>query len=160
MSKLQKNIQQYIELMYSEQSELSTIVDLSEKQRTACQRAKLDFDSEEVQKLVLLTDTKFRDQVFEYICSNNSLEYSLTMSDLHLLHNMQRKLIEPLDDADEKSINLRNQMSEKADALLARITTRIQRIFRGKEETKLAMEKMRTQRPQRPEQRLRDKKKP
>ena len=52
VTKLTKNVQTYIELVYSEKSELNHIADLEERKKTACEKAKLDYEDAKTQDII------------------------------------------------------------------------------------------------------------
>lgn len=157
-TKLSKNIQSYIELVYSEKSELNIIQDLEERKRTACQKAKLDPSSEAMQSVIRMQDKTVNDQIFEYLRQNNSNEFILLISDQHLFWELMQRNAKPMAegiDAELKDLDLKTKISEKAEQLLERIVLRRKKIFKGEEEDKMAEDKIRILSP---EQRLKQRK--
>jgi hypothetical protein len=159
-SKLQKNIQQYIQLVYSEKSELNSIADLEERKRQACEKAKLDYKQEAVQAIIHMKDLVVNEQIFEHLRIQNPNDFILLISDQHLFWEIMQRQMEPLvvsEDKDTvlKDLDLKTKMSEKAQDLLDRIKERIKVVFAGEGEQRIAEQKIRLMRP---EDRLRDKK--
>jgi hypothetical protein len=163
-SKLQKNIQQYIQLVYSEKSELNIIENLEERKKKACEKAKLDYASEAVQKIIHIKDKEANTLIFEHCRTTCSNEFYLYMADQHLFWEQTQILMEPLkkitedgktEEIDEEAMmkrtNLKDTISRNCEKLLERLNTRRLSIFKGEAESKMAAEKIRSLRP---EQRL------
>jgi len=157
-AKLSKNIQSYIELVYSEKSELNIIADLEERKRTACQKAKLDPAAEDVKLILQMRDKTVNEQIFEYLRQQNSNEFILLISDQHLFWELMQRNAKPMAegiDAELKDLDLKTKISEKAEQLLERIVLRRNKIFKGDAEDKMAEDKIRILSP---EQRLKQRK--
>jgi hypothetical protein len=152
-AKISKNIEQYIELVYSEKSELNTVQDLQERKKQACAKAKLNFNDEAVQLIVTMKDEKVRAKIFDYLVSQNSNDFILLVSDQHLFWQMQQRLMEPLaqttnTDSDLKDLDLKTKISEKSESLLERIKMRYRSIFKGESEQEIGAQKIRLMRPE------------
>lgn len=157
-TKLAKNIQQYIELVYSEKSDLNTIQDLDERKKTACEKAKLDHSSDVIQKMLKMQDKDTNEQIFDFLIANNREEFILYISDQHLFYELQKRQMKSMKDDDSdselKDLDLKTKISEKSEQLLERIKVRRAKLFGGKDEQEAAAKV----RMQRPEERLRNKK--
>lgn len=152
-AKISKNIEQYIELVYSEKSDLNKIVDLQERKKQACIKAKLNFNDESVQLIVNMKDEKVNPRIFDYLTSQNSNDFILLLSDQHLFLQMQQRLMEPLaqtqnTDSDLKDLDLKTKISEKSESLLERMKLRYSKIFKGDHEQEFAIQKIRLMRPE------------
>lgn len=150
-TKVNKNIEQYIDLVYSQKSVLNNIPDLDERKKVACERVKLDYASESVQDILNMKNQDVNDLIFHHLCSKNPNDYILLIADEHLFSGMMKRLMKPLtDDEDEinKDLDLKTKMSEKAKGLLERINERRLLIFMGESESKMAEEKIRIMRPE------------
>jgi hypothetical protein len=152
-AKISKNIDQYIELVYSEKSDLNKIIDLQERKKQACAKAKLNFNDEAIQLIVNMKDEKVNIRIFEYLTTQNSNEFILLLSDQHLFLQMQQRLMEPLaqtanTDSDLKDLDLKTKISEKSESLLDRMTSRYLKIFKGSAEQDFATQKVRLMRPE------------
>lgn len=158
-TKVAKNIQTYIELVYSEKSELNSIQNLDERKKTACEKAKLNPNDEYVQSIINMKDMIVNEQIFEYLRQQNGNDFVLLISDQHLFWELQQRQMKRLvdDDSDStlKDLELKTKISEKSEQLLERIEVRKRKIFSGNEEEKMATTKIRIMTP---EQRLRTKK--
>ncbi len=166
-SKLLKNIQQYIELVYSEKSQLNIIENLEERKKKACEKAKLDYLSESVQKVIHIKDKEVNALIFDYCRTTCSNEFYLFMADQHLFWEQMQLLMEPLkkitedgktEEIDEEAMmkrtNLKDTISKNCEKLLERINARRISIFKGLAESDMAADKIRVMRP---EERLRKK---
>lgn len=164
-TKLQKNIKQYIELVYSEKSQLNSIENLEERKKKACEKAKLDYLSESVQKVIHIKDKEVNNLIFDYCRTTCSNEFYLFMADQHLFWEQMQLLMEPLkkitedgktEEIDEEAMmkrtNLKDTISKNCEKLLERINARRLSIFKGESESEMAAEKIRIMRP---EERLR-----
>jgi hypothetical protein len=160
-TKIGKNIDQYIQLVYSEKSEFNQIPDLEERKKSACIKAKLDYQSESVQKIIHLKDNKVNQMIFDFCRTQFPNEFILLISKEHLFWEQMQLLMEPLkkvtedgatlevdDEAMLKRINLKNTISEKSDKLLESITELRSKLFTGEKEQHMAQEKMRIMRPE------------
>jgi hypothetical protein len=154
-SKLQKNVEQYIQLVYSEKSELNQVQDLEDRKKQACQKAKLNYDLPEVQDIIHLRNEAVNEKVFEHLRTQNRNDYILLVSDQHLFWEMQQRQIEPLDrpvnndkDTVLKDLDLKTKLSEKSDQLLVRIKSRYKDVFGENEEVEMASKKIRLMRPE------------
>jgi len=152
-AKISKNIDQYIELVYSEKSELNNVQDLQERKKQACAKAKLNFNDEAVQLIVTMKDENVRSKIFDYLVSQNSNDFILLVSDQHLFWQLQQRLMEPLakttnTDDDLKDLELKTKISEKSEDLLDRIKTRYRDLFKGEAEQEVAKFKIRLMRPE------------
>lgn len=156
-TKLTKNIQQYIELVYSERSELNSIQDLEERKRKACEKAKLDPAEASIQDIMHMKDKMVSEQIFEYLRQQNSNEFILLISDQHLFWELMQRNMKPLAEGGEdelKDLDLKTKISEKSEGLLARIDARYKKIFKGDAEQSVATKVIQKT----PEQRLKGKK--
>lgn len=153
-TKIAKNISQYIELMYSEKSELNQIQDLEERKKTACAKAKLNYDDSAIQEMIHLKNKDVNEQIFNFTKQNNSNKYILLISNQHLFWEQMQQLMEPLkvakdeDDNLLKDINLKNTISEKSESLLQRIDNLYKEIYKDIDVIEMAGEKIRLMRPE------------
>lgn len=160
-TKIQKNIDQYIALVYSEKSEFNQIPDLEERKKKACQKAKLDYQAEHIQRIIHLRDEKVNELIFNFCRNQFPNEFILLISKEHLFWEQMQLLMEPLkkvteegttlevdDEAMLKRINLKNTISEKSDKLLESIMELRKKLFTGEEEQHMAQEKIRIMRPE------------
>ena len=152
------NIQQYIELVYSEKSELNVIQDLDERKKTACEKAKLDYAADATQAIIHMRNKEVNEQIFDFLIANNPEEFILYISDQHLFGELQKRQMKTMKDEDSdselKDLELKTKISEKSEQLLERIKSRRAKLFGGKEEQEAAG-KIRMLRP---EERLKGKK--
>ncbi len=159
--KISKNIAQYIRLVYSENSELNSIADLEERKKKACDKAKLDYKSESVQKIIHIKDKQVNDMIFEHCEKTCTNEMYLLLADQHLFWEQMQILMEPLkkiaedgnteavdDEVMLKRTNLKDAISQKCEKLLERINSRRLLIFKGEQESKMADERIRITRPE------------
>jgi hypothetical protein len=146
-TKLAKNIQQYIELVYSQKSPMSAIISLEERKNAACHKLKMDPKSKEVQDIFNLVDENIRDGIIEFLCKNESNEFMNLMSDQHLFLQIQLIKITPITPSDDdekmlKAMNLKTTMSLKAEEVLERINASYLKIFKGSSEINAAKKKV------------------
>lgn len=140
---LPKKTQTYIELVYSENSKLNEITDLSARKLEACLAAGLDSKSKDAQAIMDMENTEVNEQIIEYLIQNNSNDFSLLLADQHIFASQIQQMMDPKTD-----ILTRDKISERSDKLLIRINARMQSIFKGKEEIALGAEKVRVMRPE------------
>jgi hypothetical protein len=151
-TKLGKNIEQYIHLVYSDKSELNRIQDLEERKKVACEKAKLKYDDN--LDMIHMKDDKVNEAIFDFLRKQTPNKFILLISNQHLFWEMQQKLMKPLkaDDDDEESclkeVNLKNTISEKSDSLLERIEKLYKDVFRDTESVSMAVTKVRALTPE------------
>lgn len=141
------NIQQYIELVYSEKSPLSNIMNLHEKKIAACRKVGMSPDTQQAKRIMNLEDEKTREQIIDYMCQNESNEFMNLMSDQQLFWDIQEHKMKPLVSTDDdekmaKAMNLRNTMSVNSKELLLRINESYKIIFKGPQEISAAKKKV------------------
>lgn len=119
-------IMAFLDLMFSQKSELNHIQNFGERIAEACGRAKLSQDDQDVQDIIQMKNEEVNDLIFAYRISQNTNQYNQLLSEQILLWNIQKILSKPLDDAKdvEKEIKSRSSMSEDADRLIERIERR------------------------------------
>lgn len=151
-------VAKYIELVYSEESELNAIADIEERKKKACEKVGLDYDAAHVQDIVNIRNDEVNDLIYERL-TQNSLEYILWVSDTQLFLNIQKDQMKPIDDQDAdtklKDIELRAKISVHSSQLLERINERGRRLFKGSKEEEMAQQKVRYIKP---EERLKNRK--
>lgn len=146
-AKIQKNLQQYIDLVYSQKSPLIHIINLDERKKKACNQLKIDPKSEGFKKIIELQDEKSRDIIIDYLCKNETNEFMNLMSDQQLFLDIQYLKMTPLTVTDDeekmlKAMNLKTTMSLKAEELLTRMNVSYVKIFKGDAEIKEAKKKV------------------
>lgn len=146
-TKVQKNIQQYIELVYSEKSQFTHILNINDRKKVVCKHLKLNPEDDDVKKLIDLQDEKCRDTIIEYLCKNESNEYMNLLSDQQLFLDIQYLKMTPLIPSDDeekmlKSMNLKTTMSQKAEELNNRMAESYKKIFKGGPEISEAKKKI------------------
>lgn len=153
-----KGIEQYIALVYSEKSTLNNIQDLAERKKTACQRAKLNYDDESVQDIVNMKNKEVNEQITDYIIANNSNDFVLLISDQHLFWWIQQRLMDPpkSGEDEEADITKKTKMSIQGGELLIRIKERQKIVFGNDALIQVAIQKVKHRRY---EDRLKEKKK-
>lgn len=142
-TKVAKNIQKYIELVYSEDSSLNEIPDLMARKLEACNAAGLDPKKSDVDAIINMQNNEVNDLIIEFLIKNNSNDFSLLLADQHIFNSQIEKMMNPNTDIME-----RDKISERSDKLLDRINARLQSVFQGKEEMKVASDKIRIMRPE------------
>ena len=150
-----KKITRYIELVYSEKSELNKIQDLEERKKTACHKAGLKYDDPKVKDIINLKNKDVNVEIFDHLRSHNSNKYILLICNQHLFWEQMQQLMEPLKpvqggDTESylKEQNLKNTISEKAEELLDRINNLRADIFKDAETSKMADNIIKFQRPE------------
>jgi hypothetical protein len=146
-TKLQKNIQQYIELVYSQKSQFINIINIDERKKTVCKHLKIDTSDPDVKKIMDLQDEKSRDTIIEFLCKNESNELMNLMSDQQLFLDIQYLKMTPLTPSEDeekmlKAMNLKTTMSVKAEELITRMNVSYLKIFQGTAEVKEAKKKI------------------
>lgn len=76
------SLRRYVELMYSEGSELNKVENLEERKQLACKMAGLDPISPFVKSMMEMTNPKTNVQIINYLNKNNTNLYVKLMSDL------------------------------------------------------------------------------
>lgn len=151
-TKLAKNVQQYIELVYSEKSDLNHIADLEERKKVACDKVKLDYSAEKTKEIIHLKNEDVNTAIFEYLRKKGSNKYILLLANQQLYWEQMQKLMEPLkgtdDDSSLKEVNLKNTISEKSEHLLERIEKLYLQIFKEQAVIEIASGRIRAQRPE------------
>lgn len=153
-TKLQKSIELYISLVYSEKSDLNAIENLDERKKAACERAKLDFKSDAIQNIVQMKDLMWKGRIIDQLITQNSNEYMLLVADQNFYCECIKALMEPMAiDNDSKNSGIteldfktKSLVSKSADELLERMKPRYLSIFKGEAESKVAQEMIRSRR--------------
>ncbi len=141
----------YIELMYSEDSELNKIENLEERKQLACKKAGLDPTNLFVKTMMEMTNPKSNVRIVNYLNKNNSNAYVKLMSDQQLFYNMQRILMDP----EKVDLDLWMKISERSEELMERIRVFTKQIYKHNEVIQVAEKQIRMITL---EQRLREKK--
>jgi hypothetical protein len=160
-TKLAKNVQKYIELVYSEKSDLNAIPNLEERKKKACDQAGLKYEESQVQNIIHMKNNDVNAMIFEFCESQNSNEFMLYISNQHFFWEQMQLLMEPLkkiseegktleidDEAMMKRTNMKNTVSKNCKELLERINEGRMLIYKGEEEADKASEKIRIMRPE------------
>ena len=142
-----KNIEQYIDLVYSQKSPLIGITNLHERKLAACKKLKLDPEAEETKKITELKDDKICNAVIEHLWKNESTEFMDLMSDSHLLLELQIMKMTPLTITDDeeknlKAVNLKTTISAKSKELIEKMNVSYSKIFKGPAEISAAKKKV------------------
>lgn len=146
-TKLQKNVQQYIQLVYSSKSPFSQVISLDERKRAACKKVGFDYQDEKIKQIIDLHDEKVRDMVIEYLWTNETHEVMNLMSDSHIYLQIQELKMTPLTISDDeekmlKAMNLKTTMSQKAKELMENMNAAYLKIFKGPAEINAAKKKV------------------
>jgi hypothetical protein len=148
MEKIDTNVAKYIELVYSERSELNHVDDLEERKKTACQKAKLNYEDPKTQEIIHLKNDKTNIAIFDYLRLHAPNDYILLIANQQLFWEQMQKMMQPLkgtdDDSCLKEVNLKNTISEKSEDLLQRIEHLKVKIFKEEAIQRLASDKIRT----------------
>lgn len=151
-TKLAKNVQQYIDLVYSEKSPLNHIGDLEERKKTAAAKANLDYNDPKTKEILHLQNEDVNIAIFEHLRRKASNKYILLLANQQLYWEQMQKLMQPLkgtdDDSSLKEVNLKNTISEKSEQLLERIEKLYLQIFKDQAIIDVASEKIRMKRPE------------
>lgn len=140
-------IDKYIELMYSETSDLNKIEDVGERKKAAAKGAGLDITDKETLDIMHLQNEKANNRIFNYLSKTQSNNYIALTSDQQLFWEIQFRKMSPLDTTDDevmlKNINLKTTMSIKSQELLERIDALYRRIYKHEPEMKMAQKQVR-----------------
>ena len=145
-------IKKYIELVYSQESELNKIENLADKKKTAMEKVGIDPKSDVAQSIMLLKNKDVTPKILAYMEANNSNKCALLNSRRQLFWELQERLMKPLtssykngeteievdDEALLKAVNLKTTISDKAEELIKGIERLQSEIYIGKEETEAA----------------------
>lgn len=145
------SLRRYVELMYSEGSELNKVENLEERKQLACKMAGLDPISPFVKSMMEMTNPKTNVQIINYLNKNNTNLYVKLMSDQQLFYNLQRIIM----DSEKVDLDLWMKISEKSEDLVKRIEELKFKIYKQPEVMAIADKQIRMITP---EQRLREKK--
>lgn len=154
MEKLPKNIQKYIDLVYSQKSKLNSIPNLDERKRAACEQLNIDIKEDWVQNLIQMKDLQANEQIHYFLITQNSPEYVLYNADEHLYFELIKRIMEPLKADDDKDMSYKTKASADASSILVRLQERALKIWKGDAEVEMATQRMRMMRP---EERLKQK---
>lgn len=141
-------IENYIQLVYSKETELIGILDLNDRKLKACSLVGLDPEQPASKEIMALANEDIRLKVFDYLKSSSPLNYIQYISDVQLFWEIQARKMRPLADTPDdelalKNLNLKTTMSAKSEELLDRINKLAKEIFQGTEEMKMAEDKIR-----------------
>jgi len=148
----------FISLLYSKDSALNNIQNLSERKREAAQQAKLNLKDPEVIDMMDLQNEAVNKLIFAYLSSfQNSNSYHKLCSDQQLFWDIQSILMSPIKTQDEDEImdkyKKRGDLSKTSDELLVRINRLYSEIYAHEEVKDMAV--MHVTQMLRPEQRIR-----
>lgn len=150
----------YIELLYSKESTINSIQNLSERKREACKLSKLNPVDQEVISIMDLKHEEVNKLIFAYLSvyqSSNS--YHKLCSDQQLFWDIQRILMSPAGTEDEDTLmakyKKRGELSSTSDELLKRINRLYSEIYTQEDAIDLAVTNIRQM--LRPEDRIKQK---
>lgn len=149
----------YIEKMFSKDSPLNSMQNLSDRKREACKLAKLNDRDPEVLEIMDLQNKEVNELIFIYLAEfQHSNKYLKLCSDQHLFWSIQKIIMSPIGTDDEDKImskyKSRGDLSKTSDDLLIRINRYFAEIF-SNEETQEMAETIIVGQMLRPEQRVR-----
>lgn len=142
----QNEIDRYIELMYSKDSEFNKIDDLNERKERAAVKAGLDIAQPETKNMMELKNEHFRVKVVNYLQKQQPNDFIKLLADQQLFFNMQQRLMKPLDDDDDTSKLM--QISEQSEYLIERIEKFKKKIYLQPELIEEAEKKIRVMTPE------------
>jgi hypothetical protein len=128
----------YIELMYSKESKLNEIQNLSERKIQACKLAKLDYNLKGVKEIINLQNEPVRGLIVYFLSfyQNNNAVTQL-MVDQQLLWSIHNSLLKPLEVKDDEDIDAlikkRSQMSLAGEELTKRVNRQYTEIYASQE---------------------------
>lgn len=132
----------YIELLYSEKSELNQINDLTERKKSACRKANIT-DVKLAESLMNLSDDPLTALIFHYLSSQNSNKYTQLCADQQTLWEMQQEILKPIDgdskDERLKAVEYKDKVSIRCHDLLRRINQSYSDIYKEEEEIAAAV---------------------
>lgn len=147
--KILKKVEQYIALVYSEESELNRIQSLEEKKTVACKKVGLDIKDDFTKSLMLMKDEDCNNLIYDHLRNTQSNEFFNLISDQQLLWEIMQKKMKPLNDDDKedddkvlKNYNTKIQLSANSEILLARVNAGYLKIFKGVKEIDVAKKKI------------------
>lgn len=144
--KKQTEIDRYIELMYSKDSEFNKIDDLNERKERSALKAGLDIAQPETKNLMELKNESFRVRVVNFLQKQQPNDFIKLLADQQLFFNMQQRLMRPLDDDDDT--NKLMQISEQSEYLIDRIEKFKKKIYFQVELIEEAEKKIRVMTPE------------
>ncbi len=148
--KLGKSIEQYIQLIYSQDSPLNKVQDLEERKKLACEKAKLPYDDPKTKEIIHLKNPNVNEAIFSHLRLSNPNKFILLIANQHLFWEQMQKLMEPIK-ADEdmlKETNLKNTISKNAEELLERIDKLSLDVFKDVETVTMGTTKVRMMTPE------------
>ncbi|HTJ52610.1 MAG TPA: hypothetical protein VL443_24310 [Cyclobacteriaceae bacterium] len=136
--------------MYSKDSPLNNIQNLSERKRAACLQAKLSDKDPEMIKIMDLQHEEVNKLIFAYLAEfQNHNKYLKLCSDQQLFWDIQKILLSPIGVEDEDKImekyKKRGDLSKTADEVLTRINKLFSDIFAHEDTQEMAQTVIATQ---------------
>jgi hypothetical protein len=135
-------VTRYIELLYSEKSELNEIQNLEERKKEAARLAGMNVEAKSTIQIMTLQNRIVNRQIFDYLTATQRNIYISLISDQQLFWEIEFDKMTPTDKQDRKSrmadIKAKAAMSKESDSLLNRINYKFREIFRHDDEIKMA----------------------
>jgi hypothetical protein len=135
-------VTRYIELLYSEKSELNEIQNLEERKKEAARLAGMNVEAKSTIQIMTLQNRTVNRQIFDYLTATQRNIYISLISDQQLFWEIEFDKMTPTDKQDRKSrmadIKAKATMSKESDSLLNRINYKFREIFRHDDEIKMA----------------------
>lgn len=149
----------FISVLYSKDSALNNIQNISERKREACKQAKLNELDPEVIQIMDLQHTEVNKLIFEYLSIyQNSNKYHKLCADQQLFWDIQKILMSSGGTADEDELmdkyKKRGDLSKTSDELLSRINKYYSEIYASEEVQEMAVTHVRQM--MRPEERIKN----
>lgn len=155
----QEQINKYISLVYSKESPLNKYQSIMDRKLRAAEDIGWNVSDKEVDDIIKLKNKDVNRMIFDYLKDTSSNKFALLISNQEFFWELQQRLMKPLsssykdnngkssdvdidDESMLKSINLKNTISEKSDALLERIEKQYKEVFLDKEEIDMAIKEI------------------
>lgn len=122
---------EFIQLMYSQKSELNKINNLDDRREAACKKVKIDYNNPYFKSIIEGDDQEFNDLVFHFHVTQSSLKYHSLCTDLQLFWRIQKVINDPIDeDKDiETVLKKRSELSDLSQQLRIRVDALKSEIF-------------------------------
>lgn len=160
----QEKLMKYIELVYSKESPLNKHQSIMDRKLHAIEEVGWNSSDKEVDDIVRLKNKEVNKKIFDYLKESSSNKFALLISNQEFFWELQQRLMKPLassynsgdkssdvevdDESMLKSINLKNTISEKSDALLERIEKQYREVFLEKDEIDMAAKEIKMSKPE------------
>lgn len=135
--------EEYVKVLYSEDSELNHIQDLEQRKLQAARKVGIDPEEESVKSMMALSDKSTNTIIFNHLTQTQSNDYIILISKQQLLWELQRDVMQPsvpIKDAKQRQQDrkLRLQLNKELTEVHEEVDHLYRKIFKHEDVAKMS----------------------